>query len=76
MSEHKPENYMKPWTAQNKKQLKDLFESGMSVSHLAEKLGRTVNGIVAQLEQQKLIINQKGVLYKTTFWCDIRKVRN
>lgn len=64
-------NHLQPWKQEDKKELENLFKSGKKLNEIASIMGRTYNAISSQLEQQKLVINIRGKVYKLEFYADL-----
>lgn len=70
-----PENHGQPWTDECSAGLRTLFEQGLALAEIAERLGRTPGAICGQLERLRLVVNFGGVYYRLdpSPWADLRR---
>lgn len=70
-----PVNHGQPWTDESSAGLRALFERGLALDEIAEKLGRTPGAICGQLERLKLVVNFGGVYHRLEQrpWADLRR---
>lgn len=72
-----PANHGSAWTADTSAELRGLFEQGLALDVIAEKMGRTQGAICGQLERLNLLVNFGGVYHRMDPlpWADLRKRR-
>lgn len=74
-SENRPQNYGAPWTDEANEELLDLFDTLDDPDEIARCMGRTRGAVIGQLERLDKVVNDRGRVYKKTFWFDSRNTQ-